>query len=645
VVAVSLLLGIAASTWQAFRATRAEVEANRQRDEAQANFRKAREAVDKYFTLVSEEQLLDMPILQSFRKKLLDTALEAYQEFLSQHGDDPLVLADLAATHLRIAQIMYRMGRHEQAWLPHDRKAVDILERVIAEGRDSPEVQQRFVGVYRTEGGPVVSVEQRSTPEGRRETLRYLEKMIAAYEKFVRDNPDNEAFRNDLAGITFYAADTKGSLGQLEEAIAAGEKAIAIWEELARDNPKNPIYRVNLSDAYTSVAWIYRALGRAEGEHRAIDRSLVLTQQLAKESPANSSYQHRLAACYLQISKSSQEREKYLRESVAILDVLHRDYPTVKRYRADWARARLELAEIRHDLSGMKDALDHLDQLMALTSYDYKRRGDVYFQHKLYDKALVDMAKAVELNPDDPSNLWWINSFDVARCPDEQFRQGMLALADKTIERTGGKDGAAFVGSGSLYGAMGQYDKAIADLNRAVELGRADPGMLKDLLRFSAACSDPKLRNAMMGLADKIVERALQRTDTNPSLLNDLAWSLASPSDPRFRNTARALDLAKRAAQRKPENGAFSNTLGVAFYRAGEWKASVDALKKSMQLRQGGDSFDWFFLAMAHWQLGQKDEARKWYSKSVEWMEKENPRDDELIRFRREAEALLGVKK
>jgi hypothetical protein len=48
-----------------------------------------------------------------------------------------------------------------------------------------------------------------------------------------------------------------------------------------------------------------------------------------------------------------------------------------------------------------------------------------------------------------------------------------------------------------------------------------------------------------------------------------------------------------------------------------------------------------FFIAMAHWQLGEHGEARKWYDRAVEWMEKYEPEDEELRRFRAEAEDLL----
>jgi hypothetical protein len=60
-----------------------------------------------------------------------------------------------------------------------------------------------------------------------------------------------------------------------------------------------------------------------------------------------------------------------------------------------------------------------------------------------------------------------------------------------------------------------------------------------------------------------------------------------------------------------------------------------------MELRNGGDAIDWFFLAMAHWQLGDKPQARTWYNKAVPWMEKNQPENEELLRFRAEATTLL----
>jgi tetratricopeptide (TPR) repeat protein len=113
----------------------------------------------------------------------------------------------------------------------------------------------------------------------------------------------------------------------------------------------------------------------------------------------------------------------------------------------------------------------------------------------------------------------------------------------------------------------------------------------------------------------------------------------------------RAVVLAQKAVDLEPKKsgkGMYLNTLGVAQYRAGNWPEAIDALKKSDQLLKGDSySFNGFFLSMAHWQLGHKYEAHQHYQKSVVWMQKNMPDDEqqieELIRFRAEAERLLGL--
>ena len=61
-----------------------------------------------------------------------------------------------------------------------------------------------------------------------------------------------------------------------------------------------------------------------------------------------------------------------------------------------------------------------------------------------------------------------------------------------------------------------------------------------------------------------------------------------------------------------------------------------------MELSSGGDSRHWFFLGMAHWQIGDKDDARKWYDRAVNGLRKNLPTYHELRRFRAEAEELMG---
>jgi tetratricopeptide (TPR) repeat protein len=126
--------------------------------------------------------------------------------------------------------------------------------------------------------------------------------------------------------------------------------------------------------------------------------------------------------------------------------------------------------------------------------------------------------------------------------------------------------------------------------------------------------------------------------------LNNLAWLLATCPEVALREPKAAVDYARRAVELRPANGNYWNTLGVAHYRAGDWLLSEQALKRSMQNRNEGDSADWFFLAIDESKLGRGQErARAWYDKAVTWFHDRRPADPELFRFQVEAATALGL--
>jgi tetratricopeptide (TPR) repeat protein len=138
------------------------------------------------------------------------------------------------------------------------------------------------------------------------------------------------------------------------------------------------------------------------------------------------------------------------------------------------------------------------------------------------------------------------------------------------------------------------------------------------------------------------------------ALGENLAWWLATAPDPKLRDLARAVALAAEAVQIAPAHAECWRALGAAHYRTGKWQEAVTALDKAMRLRkldevrQGTIDFssaagNAFFLAMAHWQLAHKEEARTWYERAVQWMDKGLPQDEEVRRLRAEAQQLFGV--
>ncbi|MHC4118729.1 MAG: protein kinase domain-containing protein [Planctomycetota bacterium] len=121
------------------------------------------------------------------------------------------------------------------------------------------------------------------------------------------------------------------------------------------------------------------------------------------------------------------------------------------------------------------------------------------------------------------------------------------------------------------------------------------------------------------------------------------AWSLLhshnATVDPDF-----AVELLAKAHQLQPQNWTHLYGLGTAYYRMGQWNDAITELMKSTEENGGANALNYLFLAMAHWQLGNKIEATNWYTRATDSME---GRDDSWFRSNyyiySEASELMGI--
>src|SRR5262249_3684723 len=92
----------------------------------------------------------------------------------------------------------------------------------------------------------------------------------------------------------------------------------------------------------------------------------------------------------------------------------------------------------------------------------------------------------------------------------------------------------------------------------------------------------------------------------------------------------------------------YSNTLGVAYHRAGRYREAVDILRPNLD-RQDAKllAFDLYFLALSHQRLGDGAQARDYLAWAVRWTKSQRDLPAaivvELGEFRAEAEELLGT--
>ncbi len=177
---------------------------------AEANFHRARAAVDGYLTTVSESQLLKVPGLQPLRGELLESALRFYQDFLKERGDDPTLRAELAATQLRIGRIQADLGSADEA-------------------------------------------------------RRVLKSAIATYRAEIAQNPQDLALRTALADAWLALGDLAYNFGGQnsgQEQLDAWEQNAELREGLARVRPDDPGCQADLAEAFERLGTARDGAGR-----------------------------------------------------------------------------------------------------------------------------------------------------------------------------------------------------------------------------------------------------------------------------------------------------------------------------------------------------------------------------------------------
>jgi len=84
-------------------------------------------------------------------------------------------------------------------------------------------------------------------------------------------------------------------------------------------------------------------------------------------------------------------------------------------------------------------------------------------------------------------------------------------------------------------------------------------------------------------------------------------------------------------------------TLGAALYRAGDWNGALQALRRAIHSKgYNNEPRTRYFLAMACWRLGKKDEANRWFDGTSPEPTSESLAAEPVSWFRQEAAAVLG---
>jgi serine/threonine protein kinase len=628
-------------------------------------------------------------------EKAYRQAVDRQQALADEFPGEPGRRFDLAVSHLHWVDSLIARAHFTQAE-KHGRRAQTLLQQLVKETPRSAQYRDEAARTYNALG----TIARRT---GRpREAEEQFDKSVALCRKLREEFPAKAAYRRGLAVALHNRGLCRQDDGQLREAEDDLRQSNDLKRRLVKEVPAVATYRADLANGVMSLGALLRQAGRLPEAEDAFREALPLWQRLAADFPRVHDLRHGLARGHHQLGRLLRARgqlpeaEREIGRALTVLQKLADEVPRLPVYRHDLALGHRDLGDVRRMAGRLAEAEPAFRRAQDLL----QKLADEFPKTDLYRKALASAHNNLggvlgELGRLDEALAVQRAALRVRRgladeFPDQaEYRDSLASslhnLAD-LLRRKGDRAGCVPL----LREAIGHETAALAKRPRhapyrdflchlhlfladtQVRLGRhaeaaeaaaaaprldanrwqaafAAAGYLAPCARLAA--KDPALsEDARQGLAKAYADQtrswlgeAARRTANDPKGLNDLAWLLASDTDPMVRDARRAVELAGQAVKQRPEVGAFRCTLGVAYYRAGEWRAAAEALEKAQAMLTGEHRcVSRFALAMACWQAGERERARGCYDQAVRDAKALSPPSRMAEGFRAEAAALLN---
>jgi serine/threonine protein kinase len=315
-----------------------------ERDHAERNFRKARQAVDEMLTEVAQEHLASEPHMEGKRRVLLEKALKFYQEFLEAKGDDPTIQKETALAAQRVGDILRLLGRYDQAKNAY-LQAIDLLTPLSKAYPSEPLYTQARANCHNFLGEVFRQTSRHAeAAESYHEALRLLDALVVR----VADEPD---YRMDRARTCYNLGILAKDTNQLAEAERYLGQAITDLEDLVARHDGVARYRQHLARSYLNLGPVLRQTGRPEVARERYQQAIALLKRLAEHDSENRDYRHELGVARNNLGNLLAETDLNQAEvehatAVQLFTALTGESPLVPVYRQELANCSNSLGNV-----------------------------------------------------------------------------------------------------------------------------------------------------------------------------------------------------------------------------------------------------------------------------------------------------------
>ena len=462
---LSLVGGIVGTSIGLFQAARSQAAtsqalevAKQQRDRAERHYQRALSAVDRLLTRVGGVRLEKVPQMDETRRKILEDALEFYNEILKEENGDNAVRREVGLAWARVGALQCALG-DDQA-MKSLRHAIDIQQQLLAEFPDDPKYNEDFIrghsrlafehfrlGKYADSAAIVDEILNR----GRFTTSEARYEQISLYR---------------IRGMICAATQKRN------EAITACESALQLADDLVQSEPTVWDYQIGRANVLSLLANLYRE-GRKLEEAKKILREgkAVLEQQLSKV-PNEVDIQYSLAVMcvtlgltYANLDQPAEAQAEY---AIAIdnYGALARAHPSVFYYKwhlasvlnnvallhsmkKDSEQAATENEKANTVFKELMDSHPERPDFVASYASSCGNQGKYLLELERWEESIVWNSKAIEI-------------FDRLLAIEPRHTESLRSMHNSLIGRA------------NAYRKLNQLDLAIKDYRRSLELSKGE---------------------------------------------------------------------------------------------------------------------------------------------------------------------------
>ncbi|HEV3164425.1 MAG TPA: serine/threonine-protein kinase, partial [Isosphaeraceae bacterium] len=333
---------------------------------AEDNFRKAREAVDEYFTKVSESKLLNVPGLQPLRKDLLESAGKYYEQFLRDRSSDRTVRAEAAEARYRLGFVESEVGTQAES-AKHFQEAVAMYEALARDHPGEPRYPSKLAMALNHLGNRQYMLGLDS------DALRTMQRSVEIRRRAAMENPQVPEYQKELGTGLMNCGYLLERAGRAAESMPLYNEARDLYERLIRDHPDVADYRYRLSGVFRNMGSLHEKSGRIDEVFKAAGNSRDLLEAVVRDHPEDLNFQYSLAwtmgwigEFYHRRTNRQAEAIPYHRRSIELLERLVRENPEVRTYPLSLANGYCYLGQVLRQAGQEPEATDVSRKAIAL---------------------------------------------------------------------------------------------------------------------------------------------------------------------------------------------------------------------------------------------------------------------------------------